>query len=579
MNLVIRKVRGVDYVYLRESYWDPVRKKYSSRNIKSFGRLDLLEKENPNILDELRRRVKQDHSRTAEQKQLLAKQRIEQFQKQEKTDGYKDNLSVCLGQAVYRQLWNELGLQRKLRQIQEQTKINFNFADAVFFLLTARTLMPDSKFGQWQHKNQFLFGAQHLNLNHLYRSLDLLISHKDSLVQYLNGQINKKYKRKISVALYDVTTYYFESQDVDALRNFGFSKDNKVNQVQVVMGLLIDENGIPIDYELYPGNTGEFGTMIPLLKKLQAQYKVQRVIVAADRGLNSGGNLKAIKELGMDYVIAYRLRNSSAEIQKLILSDEGWTQWNGAGDDKNFISKYRTTSETRTIRYLDEQGNKHQESITSQLLINYSAKRAGKDAADRERLVKKAIKLQDNPALLQSEMHKGGKSYLKINSALEAKLDEEKVRKAAQFDGYYGIVYSDPNLSADEVIRIHHSLWKIEQSFRISKSLMDARPCFHWKEKRIRAHFLICFMALVLHRLLEFELKKAQVELSAERIIEALQKATLLKVDLPKGESLYCKSFTNGDFEAIAKAVQLGELESVASKVQVKKALHLKSLD
>lgn len=576
MNLVIQKVRGVDYVYLRESFWDPVRKKYSSRNVKSFGRLDLLEKDNPQILEQLRQRVKQDHARSEEQKKLLIKQRVEQFKKQDSTGGYKDNLSVCLGQVVYRQIWNNLGLQRKLRQLQEPTKSNFNFAEAIFFLLTARTLMPDSKLGQWQNKNQFLFGAPQLSLNDLYRSLDLLISHKDSLIQYLNGQITKKYKRKISVALYDVTTYYFESQDVDTLRNFGFSKDNKVNQVQVVMGLLIDDNGIPIDYELYPGNTSEFGTMIPLLKKLQAQYKVKRVIVTADRGLNSGANLRAIKELGMEYVIAYRLRNASDSIRKLILSDKGWTHWNSPG---NAISKFRTATETRTVKYLDENGKEQQDKITSQLLINYSSKRALKDAADRARLIKKAQRLQENPALLQSEMHRGGKSYLKLTSSLEAEIDVEKIKKAELFDGYYGIVYSDPNLTPDEVIRIHHSLWKIEQSFRISKSLMDARPCFHWKENRIRAHFLICFMALVLHRLLEYELYQAHIELSAERIIEALRNATLLKVDLPKGESLYCKSFTNGDFETIAKVVQLGELETVANKVQVKKALHLKGLD
>ena len=226
-----------------------------------------------------------------------------------------------------------------------------------------------------------------------------------------------------------------------------------------------------------------------------------------------------------------------------------------------------------------ESGEKKKEPLTSKLLINYSAKRARQDAADRQRLIDKAERYTDNPALLKSDLKRGGKSYLKIDAeSFDIRIDEERIEKAAAFDGYYGIVYSDGKMKPAEVMSTYHSLWQIEESFRISKSLLKARPCFHWKERRIRGHFLICFIALVMHRLLEKELEAAGLHLSAERISEALSEASLQELILGGKEIYYGKSNTEGDFEAIAKAVGLGTLPRLATPAQVKSALKLKSL-
>lgn len=579
MNLVVQKSGKYQYVSFRESYWDPVKKKYSSRTVKNFGRLDLLEKNSPNILEELRAQVQSNKAALVDEKQKILKARVDRasVSASSATNAYADNRVVNLGGCIYRQVWNKLNLSRKLRDIQKQTNIEFDFPESVFFMATARSLQPDSKLSQWQKRNQFLYGSSELSLNHLYRSLDLLVEKKQDLVRYLNKQIQKQYNRMVTVALYDVTTYYFESQDADTLRNFDFSKDNKVNQVQVVMGLLIDENGIPIDYELFPGNTNEFSTMIPILKKLKADYGIENVIVTADRGLNSGANLKAILDLGMNYVIAYRLRTAGKRIIDLIQNDSSWKSWSANGIRE--VSKYCQTTETRTVRFIDERGHWVNERITSNLLINYSAKRARKDANDRQRLVDKATKLAENPSLVKSELKKGGKSYLKVEAgSLRAELDREKIEKAEIFDGYYGIVYSDKTMSPEQVLSIHHSLWQIEESFRISKSLLEARPCFHWKEQRIKGHFFICFLALVLHRLLEWELHKQGVEMPAEQIISALQNATLQEIILGTGNAVYCKSQTEGAFEAMAKAVGLGRLPRLAKAAEVKTAMKLKEL-
>ena len=601
MNLVIQKrPNGLQYVSIRESYWDPVRKKYSSRTIENFGRLDLLEKENPNILDDLKRRLESYKTARAEEKQNELKQRVDSALQCSPSgaDRYADNPVINIGGCVLRQIWNKLRLQRKLRDLQATAGVAFNLPAAAFFLTATRALLPDSKLGQWTQRKRFLCGARDLALNHVYHALDVLVEYRDDLIRYLNKQIESCCGRAVSAVFYDVTTYYFESQDADTLRKFGFSKDNKVNQVQVVMGLLIDENGIPLDYELYPGNTSEFSTMVPVLKKLKQEHGIDKVVIVADRGLNSGANLLEIKKLGMDYVIAFRLRSAGKKIEELIRDQNGWIAWNGSGTagtakaagaeeagNNNSginlcdISRYRLSEETRTVRYKDADGTTVSQRITSNLLITYSPRRARKDAADRQRLVNKAQRLAEHPGLIQSEMKRGGKSYLKMDGKIEAaSVDMEKIEKAALYDGYYGIVYSASDMTAQEVASVHHGLWQIEESFRITKSQLEARPCYHWKEKRIRGHFLVCYLALVIHRLLEHELEKQNIHLTADEITDALQNAMLQEISVGSGESVYCKSGTEGHFEKIAKAVGLSKLPRIAKPAEVKVALKLKSL-
>lgn len=578
MNLVIQKAKGKEYVSIRESYWDPIKRKHTSRTVKNYGRLDLLLKEDPDILEKLRAQAEQFKSgKTQEQQSAF----IERMRKHLATPvgqrDMSDGRHILLGQCIYRQIWNKLDMGRKLRQFLEDRKCSFDFPDAVFFMTTARSLMPDSKLAQWKKRDDFLYGG-HIKLHHLYRALDLLIAHKDNLVRYVNRRIGKQYKRDVTVALYDVTTYAFESQDADTLRNFGFSKDNKVNQVQVVMGLLIDQNGVPIDYELYPGNTSEFGTMVPLLKKLQKDYNIKRVVVTADRGLNSGANLHDIRSLGMEFVIACRIRNMGEKFKRLIDEDDKWIYRNS--QVRQDVSKYRIVDYPRRVQVLDEKTQKKVwVDVPSKLLINYSAKRAKKDQHDRQRLVDKATRLAENPAMIRSELRKGGKSYLKlVDGNIEAQLDVERIKEAEMYDGYYGICYSDPKMSADEVLAVHHSLWQIEESFRISKSLLEARPCFHWTEKRIRAHFLICYLALVFHRLLETELSEQDIEIPAPTLVDALTAASITEVRLQDGTVGYVKSANEGVFEQVAKAMGLGVLPHFSNAQEVKKILKLRNL-
>ena len=580
MIVALQKVKGVTYVYLRESYWDPVRKKTTSRNIKSFGRLDHLEAKNPNFLRELEEEIARNKdAREAERIEAIStRARDIKVSLTQGSDSGSDNLSTMLGPYVLKRVWDKLSMPRKLRAIQSETNLRFDLPSCAWFLTAARILMPDSKLEQWQQANQLMSSGSKFKLHHLYRTLDILTQRKDQLVTYLNRQIARKYGRTPSIVLYDVTTYFFDSQDAGELRNFGFSEDNKVNQVQVVMGLLIDQNGIPIDYELFSGNQNEFGTMLPFLLKLREKYGIERVIVTADRGLNSGANLFAIKNMGFEYVIAHRIRSSSNEVKKLIDGIATWSTYPGTTGSLSDISRYCVTDEIRKVR-ITENGVTRTETIRSKLLLNYSRARARKDAHDRNRLIEKARRLAENPALLKSESRRGGKSYLAISDdELQATVDEKKIQEAARFDGFYGITYSDPAMTPQEVLSIHHSLWQIEESFRISKSLLNARPCFHWSDNRIKGHFLICYLALVMFRLLEADLEAQGVKLSAEQITDALRNASVTAVALSDTETAYFKIGTEGEFQEISQAMGLGTIPRMATPQSLKAALRVKEL-
>lgn len=190
---------------------------------------------------------------------------------------------------------------------------------------------------------------------------------KESVVNHLNREIQKRIKRKITAAFYDVTTYSFESRNIANYKDFGQSKDPKVNEVQVVLGLVMDENGVPIDYELFNGSTNEFGTMVPLIKKIKTTYGIDQLIVVADRALNSSENLFALRQIGCDFVIAQKFKNASADEKKAILDQNNW-QKSTCDENGEIPCHYKTievnkplyetrTSPTTKLNYKTKKGN------------------------------------------------------------------------------------------------------------------------------------------------------------------------------------------------------------------------------
>jgi transposase len=393
---------------------------------------------------------------------------------------------VNWGYVVYEKIWKKFGLDSILNGIKKSKKIQFDLNIACFLMTIQHLLEPKSKLATYINQDRYV-KLPPVDLNHLYRSLDILCDYKETLEEHLFYKNRHLFNMKVDVVFYDVTTFHFESVKADTLRDFGYSKDGKFNEVQVVMGLLIDCEGRPIGYELFPGGTFEGKTLEASLEKLEKRFGIRKVIIVADRGLNSKINLKKIADKGYSYVVASRIKNMKKSIQEQIFSNNGYTE---VEFDEEERIRYKVIDYVNQVK---ENGKVHK--LEEKLIITYSPTRARKDRADRERLIEKAKSLLENKSRIKASNKRGGKKYLKDVGTGECDwiLDDEAIARDAQFDGYYGIQTNEKELNVQDVLDAYHTLWKIEESFRIMKSTLEVRPVFHWTEPRIKGHFVVCF--------------------------------------------------------------------------------------
>lgn len=339
------------------------------------------------------------------------------------------------------------------------------------------------------------------------------------------------------------------------------------------MGLLMDTNGLPVGYELFAGNTFDGKTLVKSLENIKQRFGINRVIIVADRGINSKGNLEMIKEAGYGYIVASRIRALSKKVLAEIFDESGYTSLKYQDGD-NF--RYKVIDYVNT--FTDENKVKHQ--LEESLVVSFSEKRLRKDQSDRERLIEKARKLLQKPESIKASNKRGGKKYLLDTSPKEAtwELDEERIAQDARFDGYYGIQTSEKGLSAMEVMDAYHMLWKIEESFRIMKSTLEVRPVFHWTPKRIRGHFMVCFLSFLMERKLEFLLHDAKekgLQVSPDRIQEALNSMQLAAVNLG-GEEVYLKTKNHPLGNQIFKELGLKLPKNINNKEEIKDCFQMK---
>lgn len=288
------------------------------------------------------------------------------------------------------------------------------------------------------------------------------------------------------------------------------------------MGLLIDLEGRPIGYELFSGNTFEGNTLEISLDKLKERFNINKVVIVADRGLNSKFNFKKIKDKGYEYIVGSKLKNMPAKIKKEALDLSSYS-YICEDPDKDSL-KYKIIEYINSVKLENSTVN-----LKERIICTYSPKRAKKDQKDRERFIEKAKEILNTPSKLANK--RGAKKY--IDSTIENPiLDEEKIQEDSQWDGIYGIQTSTEDLSIKKIEEAYHQLWKIEESFRVLKTNLEARPVFHWTEKRIKGHFVLCFMAFLLERTLELELKKNNISYSVEKIRTSLSSLELSVINM-----------------------------------------------
>lgn len=443
------------------------------------------------------------------------------------------------GHVVYQKIWDKLKLTETLNEAARSTHRQYNFADQVFYLVINRLLNPSSKKKAFESQEEFYGLKAPEHLQHLYRSLDVLCTHKEKIEQGLFETQRRLFGLKVDVVFYDVTTFHFESVSADGLKDFGFSKAGKFNEVQVVMGLLINEEGLPVGYELFCGNTFEGKTLVSALKKLKERFSIKRVIIVADKGMNSKSNLHLIRQAGFDYIIAFRLRGAGKKIQQKAMNMFSHTVHIDKSTGEQLYSYICLNNK---VRYKEKDENQKvlaTHEWEDYVLVTWSKKRAAKDEKKRGRLLAMAEKLIAQKKVNVVKKNGANRYLLPNTKATACAIDWEKVSKDAKWDGYYAIQYSQKDLSHEQIMRQYHQLWKIEESFRVLKSTMKTRPIFHWTEKRIKGHFMLCFLAFVLERRLEQRLRNNQIHASPEAIKEALNSLQLSVLKIGKNGREY----------------------------------------
>jgi len=344
-------------------------------------------------------------------------------------------------------------------------------------------------------------------LEKIYRMMDTLIESRINQLQDLCWQHSQElFTDEVKVMFYDCTTLYFESFTEDELRRFGYSKDHKFNQGQVLLALMVTNEGLPVGYDVFPGNMNEGKTFKQAIEKIKIRYKVKRAVIVADSGLLSDTNIAFLEQEKLEYILGARLKNLTVGWQNKIL------------DNKDYEKKVKDDEVLRIATY--------RFSEKKRLIVTHSNKRAEKDRIDREKAVEKVKQKLEKSHTPQSLISNYGyKKYITIDGNAQLQINKEKMQSEALWDGLHGIFTNieEKDMKVEEILTHYHGLWQVEDSFRINKHDIRMRPVFHWSADRIRAHIAICFVAFSLIRFLQHRIRKhAGENFSAERIGEEL---------------------------------------------------------
>jgi len=399
---------------------------------------------------------------------------------------------------VYGKLFDDLGYDKVIKRPSR----NKAAVDIFKNIVLARVANPVSKRATVDMLEED-FGVT-LDLDRVYRMMDNLDEPAIERLKSISYQNTLNLLgTKIDVIFYDATTIYFESFEEDELKKNGFSKDHKHNQPQVLLALMVTSDGLPVDYEIFAGDTYEGHTLIPALTKIRKKYNIEKVVFVADSAMLSKNNIKMLEDLessDFSYIVGARLKSSTSILKEKIL------------DSKN----YRKVKKEYYVAEIFD-GNRR-------IVASYSGKRARKDARDRKRAITKLMAKLDRSKSAKSHLSNHGyRKYLKVKGASEVVLDEEKIAADAKWDGLHGVV-TNSDLDPIETLKKYNELWNVEAAFRVTKHDLKVRPVYHWKPKRIAAHIAICFTSYGLVKNLEYRVRLQYRKLSIEKIRQLLMK-------------------------------------------------------
>ena len=371
-----------------------------------------------------------------------------------------------------------------------------------------------------------------IDLQHIYRGLEVIANESDAIQSELYKNCADIASRNDKVLYYDCTNYYFELEEADGIKQYGYSKENRPNPI-VEMGLFMDGDGIPLSFCIHPGNTNEQTTMKPLEQKIIRDFNHSEFVVCTDAGLSSYANRKFNSIMNRRFITVQSLKTMKTDDKIWALDSSGWKI---PGDSKIYSLEYIKENPdifADTVFYKEKWIK--EKNLEQRFIVTFSLKYMEYTKSLREKHIQRALKLLDNPSMIDIKRPTDYKRFIDQlefddnGAVVENKaflLNEQKIKDEALFDGFYAVA---TNLEDDveEIIRINSQRWQIEECFRIMKSEFKARPVYLSREDRIEAHFLTCFLALVVYRYVE---KKLNEKYTCPQILKTLKSMNFMYI-------------------------------------------------
>ena len=457
--------------------------------------------------------------------------------------------SFNIGYLFLQALYYKLGFNKICEDISNKYQFKFDLNDILSKLIYSRILFPASKLKTLELSKNF-FEQPNFDYQHIERALPILCNENDFIQSELYKNSKKYAPRNNRILYYDCTNFFFEIECEDDFRKYGKSKENRPNPI-VQMGLFMDGDGIPLCCETTPGNTNEQTTLRPLEKKIIKDFELAEIVVCTDAGLASKANRKFNNTNDRKFITTQSIKQLKGFLKDEVLDlTKGWKL---IGSDKTYNIENLRTDEKLIKAYKDKTFYKErwikEDGIEQRLIVTYSVKYQEYQKNIRNNQIKRAEKLiEKNPKKLGKAKQNDPKRFIETISTTEKgeiasetyySINQDVINEEAKYDGLYAVC---TNLEDEvkEIIRVNHQRWEIEESFRIMKTEFNARPVFHSNEECIKAHFLICFLALTIYRYLE---KKLDEKYTVGEIIDTLKDMDL-KLDMP---GVYSPNYTRTD--------------------------------
>lgn len=481
-----------EYLFIAESKW--IEGKIKQRTIACLGRKDILIEKGE--IDKLTERL----AAYAKRVKLI------DLARDLGADWSKEYGSIL----ILRQLWNKLGFSQMFRKYLSRKKGRKNLAEIVFMFVANRLIAPGSELASLRWKDKaYAPEWENFKLSDLYRALDFLAANKEESEVEIFQKTANLFNQKLDLILFDTTSIRYWGEGKTELLKYGYSKEKRGDLKQLMVGVLITKEGMPIAHEVWPGNMSDMKAFVEILEKVKQKFKIDKIVWVCDRGMVSENNLKEAQKAGHEYIVGIKMRQLSEAEQKRFLGEEDMLKIHA----ELYVKEVKVKGVGRYI-------------------ICYNPAEAIYEKRKRdffkEVLRRKVLERTDKEWIMKN----GYRKYIDIDSGV-IRLNEEKLAKEEIFDGKW-VLLTNTQYPSREVALYYKSLWQIEAAFRDLKHELEANPIYHFTERRIRAHIFVCFLALVLKIALKKRIEETDKNATYTEVFEALREIKAVQVTVGK---------------------------------------------